>query len=89
VTADPGRPAPPDIWQQREEVAAQREELGRTIAELADRVDVSARAREQTARVKARLRSAKPGPVLGAIAIGCAAVSAVAFASWRRRPRSF
>jgi hypothetical protein len=87
VTADPARPAPPDIWQQRDQVESQREELGRTIAELADRVDVPARAREEAARVKARLRQAQPDLVLGGLAIGLAAVSVAAFASWlRRRP---
>ena len=85
------RPAPvvtpgPDLSRQREEVAAQREELGRTISELAERVDVPARARQQSARLKVRLRDAGPDLVLGAVALGSAVVATFAIARWLREP---
>ena len=76
----------PDLSRQREEVAAQREELGRTISELAERVDVPARARQQSARLKVRLRDAGPDLVLGAVALGSAVVATFAIARWLREP---
>ena len=76
----------PDLSRQRADVAAQREELGRTISELADRVDVPARAREQTARVKARLRDVGPDLLLGAVALGSAVIATFAIARWLREP---
>jgi hypothetical protein len=82
--------ADPDITRQRDEVAAQREQLGRTIAELADRVDVPARAKERTAVLRARLSASAPVLILGAVALVSAAVSVVAFRRWwrdRRAPR--
>jgi hypothetical protein len=87
VSENVGR-ANPDLARQREEVAEQREELGRTIAQLADRVDVPARAREQSARLRARLSEAGPELILGAVALVSTVVSVVAFASWYRRPRT-
>ena len=79
-----GRRASPDLARQRDQVAAQREELGRTIAALADKVDVPARAREQTARLRARLSDATPELILGAVVFVSAALSVVAFVSWYR-----
>jgi hypothetical protein len=76
----------PDQYRQRAEVVAQREELGRTISQLADRVDVQARAREQTARLKARLRDIAPDLVLGAVALGSAVIATFAIARWLREP---
>jgi Protein of unknown function (DUF3618) len=76
----------PDQYRQRADVVAQREELGRTISQLADRVDVQARAREQTARLKARLRDIAPDLVLGAVALGSAVIATFAIARWLREP---
>jgi hypothetical protein len=76
----------PDLSRQRDDVAVQREELGRTISELADRVDVPARAREQTARMTARLRDVAPDLILGAVALGSAVVATFAIARWLREP---
>ena len=76
----------PDLYRQRADVVAQREELGRTISQLADRVDVQARAREQTARLRARLRDIAPDLVLGAVALGSAVIATFAIARWLREP---
>ena len=76
----------PDLSRQRDDVAAQREELGRTISELADRVDVPARAREEATRLKARLRDVAPDLLLGAFALGSAVIATFAIARWLREP---
>lgn len=76
----------PDLSRQRQDVVAQREQLGRTISQLADRVDVRARAREQTARLKARLRDVGPDLVLGAVALGSLVVATFAIARYLREP---
>ena len=78
----------PDLSWQRAQVAAQREELGRTISELADRVDVPARAREQAARLTSRLRDVAPDLVLGAVALCSAVIATFAIARWLREPPS-
>jgi predicted nucleic acid-binding protein len=76
----------PDLSRQRADVVARREELGRTISQLADRVDVQARAREQTARLRARLRDVGPDLVLGAVALGSAVIATFAIARYLREP---
>ena len=76
----------PNLYRQRADVVAQRVELGRTISELADRVDVPARAREQATRLKARLRDVGPDLLLGALALGSAVIATFAIARWLREP---
>jgi hypothetical protein len=81
-----GRDRPPGLAQQRADVAAQREELGRTIAQLADRVDVRERVREQSVVLRDKLRSIGPDVVLGVIAGVGAIVLTIAVARYLRDP---
>lgn len=70
----------------RNEIAHTRAELGETVQELAARADVPARARASARRAaqRARVATSSPGPIV-ALAAGAAAV--VALVLWSRRDR--
>jgi len=68
--ADPGPgDAPPDgIQALTEEIKRTREDVGETVAALAARADINARARERASEVAGRLRDAA-GKVKGQVAV--------------------
>jgi hypothetical protein len=72
----------------RQEIERTRAQLGATVAELAARADVTARARDKAADVKAKARATASGLVRRrwplALAIGVAA-AAVSAAIWRHQ----
>ena len=79
-----------EVTRQRRQISADREELGRTIQALAERVDVAARAREalSSARVRLRLATRRVGRtdvVLAAASLTAGAVALVSLIIWRRR----
>jgi uncharacterized protein DUF3618 len=84
---DVGRPRDPDAIQA--EIEATREQLGRTVDQLAVRLDVPARVREQVAEkvlvardVAVETYRESPPAVLGAAALLVAVVGVVV---WRRK----
>jgi len=87
--ARPGRSGPADPDAIKADIDATREQLGRTVDELASRLDVPGRAREQATERLLRVRDTavetyreSPPVVLGAAALLAVVVGIVV---WRRK----